>query len=171
MPRRGRRRYNSRPRIVQRTYKKVLNFAPSSHAAGLQIDNRLVTGTDANAIGQVTSTDAIVPTGSVIEEFVIQYGAVNLSAISNFHHFCIQYTVGTQTAFVPCNIVGGNTQRNQVLLQGMRSMNQNQNYNITMRYKIPRRFQRVKEGMFWVFSVLGTSATTDSLQVIYIVKL
>ncbi len=171
MPRHYRnRRRSSRPMSVTRSFKKVLNFAPSSHAAGLQVDNILVQGVDSATLGQTGATDGTVPTGSIVSEFVIQYAAVNLAAISNFHHFIIQYTIGSQSLFVPCNAAGGNNQRNQIMLQGMRSMNESQNYNITMRYKIPRKYQRVREGMFWTFSVLGTSATTDSLQVIYVVK-
>ncbi len=168
MPRHFRR---SRPRqVYAKTFKKVLNFAPSSHGAGVIVDNQLCLGTDAIAIGQTTPTDATVPTGSIIESFVVQYGAVNLSAISCFHHYAMQYTIGSQSLFVPPNLVGGNNQRNQVIKQNQHSMGQGQNYNVILRFKIPRKFQRIKEGMRWTFSSVATSAITDSIQVIYTVK-
>ncbi len=168
MPRHYRR--NSRPRIIQKTYKKVLNFAPTSHGAGVQVDNILVQGVDSVSPNQGSPTDPIVPTGSIITSFTIMYSAVNLAAAANFSHWVIQYTIGSQSLFVPCNLIGGNNQRNQVMKSGMSSMGEQQNYNVKLNFKIPKMFQRVKEGMFWTFSVLGTAAYTDSLQVIYKIR-
>ncbi len=165
-------RRRSRPqRTITRTYKKVLNFAPASHAAGLAVNNIIVQGVDSATLGQTGATDGTVPTGAIVEEVIIQYGVANLAAVACFHHFCIQYVVGSQSLFVPPNLVGGNNQRNQVLLQGMSSIGQGQNKQINLRYKIPRRFQRIKEAEQIVFSILGTTAITDSLQIIYIVKM
>ncbi len=164
--RRRRSMRRSQPRAVVQSFKKVLNFAPSSHASGLKVDFVLSLGTDSVAAGQTGVTDAAVPTGSIITEFVIQYSAANLAAVTLFQHISMQRLDTTQVTLSP-NVTGGSPQRNQVMFMGMRSIGQGQNMNWEIRYKVPKKFQRVKEGSFWVFTILGTAANIDSCQVIY----
>ncbi len=156
----------SQPRQVVQSFKKVLNFAPTSHASGLKVDSVLSLGTDSVAAGQTGPTDAAVPTGSVITEFVIQFAVSNLAAASCFQHISMQRLDTTQITISP-NVTGGSPQRNQVMFMGMRSVGKEQNMNWEFRYKVPKKYQRVREGSFWVFTTLATAATTDSVQVIY----
>jgi len=163
------RRRRSRPRMIQRTYKKVLNFAPISRPAATQIDFIAVTGTDAISPGQTTVTDATVPTGSIVEKITWQYSEVNLLAAANFTNIAVQYTVAGQTAIDP-RVVGGNPQRNQVLFQNLWTAGQGQNSNHKIEFNVPRKFQRVREGMIWTLSVISGGVKTDACQVIYTLK-
>ncbi len=156
----------SQPRAVIQSFKKILNFAPSSHGAGTKVDAVLSLGTDSVAAGQTGATDAAVPTGSIITEFIIQFGVANLAAVSCFQHISVQRLDTTQVTIAP-NVTGGSPQRNQVMFMGMRSIGEGQNMNWELRYKVPKKYQRVREGSFWVFTTLATVATTDSIQVIY----
>lgn len=165
MPYRRRRRM-SRPRSVVQTFKKVLNVAPASHAAAGTFSQALSVGQDSVAAGQTTAQDANVPTGSIITEFVIQYSFVNLVAIASFMHWSIQRIESGQGTIAP-NAVGGDPQRNQVHLQGQVCLGQNQNGNREIRFKVPKKYQRVKEGSQWVFRSTCDTIWTDALQVIY----
>ncbi len=164
MPRHYRRR--SAPQAIVQSFKKVLNFAPAGHSAGLKIDNVLALGTDSVAAGQTGVTDPAVPTGSIIKAFVIQYAVSNLVGVSAFQHISIQSLKPSQGSISP-NVVGGNPQRNQVYFQSMRVVGPNQNANYNFVFKVPKKYQRVREGDNWLFTVLNTAAVTDSLQVIY----
>ncbi len=166
MPRHFRSRRSAMPRTVVQSFKKVLNFAGSSHAASALIQRQLVIGTDSVAAGQTGPTDAQVPTGSVIKYIEIMYSGANLINIALFWHMSIQLLRGNQTQINPL-LVGGNIQRNQVFHQDMSSIGQTQIFNRRYRFKIPRRYQRVREGDQWIFNHVGDQILTDVVQVIY----
>ncbi len=166
MPYRRRRMARSRAPVVIQSYKKVLNFAAASRAAGVQIVHTLAIGTDSVAAGQTGPTDAVVPTGCVLKFIEIQYSVQNLVLISSFTHIGIEMLESGQTAVDP-RVVGGNPQRNQVFYQVVKSIGQNQNRDITLRFKIPKRFQRMREGRSWVFVYNPSTVVTDVTQVIY----
>ncbi len=164
----GRRvRRSSGPRAVIQSFKKVLNFAPTSHAAAADITFTAVVGTDSVAAGQTAITDTQVPTGSVVKYIEWQLSASNLVSINNFLHWSVQSLYGGQSAFIAANVVGGSNQRNQVFKQGLRVLGQNQNTNITIKFKIPRKFQRVREGGQWALQITADAVWTDACQVIY----
>ncbi len=165
MPRHFRRR-TSMMRPVIRSYKKVLNIAPASRAAAATISDPLVTGTDSISPGQTTVTDATVPTGAIVKFIEIHYCATNLVAISHFQSLTIQHLHSGQTGISPL-VVGGNPIRNQVHLQMHWSIGQFQNSTRVIKFKIPKRFQRVREGDSWNLVRLGSAVYADSVLVIY----
>ncbi len=168
MPFHRMRRRRSRPR--GRTYKKVLNFAPVSAGAGIQQDILLAVGTDSTAIGQVSPTDAVVPTGSKIAWFEIQYTVANLAAVFCHVNITIQNLLAGQVSISPI-LVGGNTQRNQVMHQGSRAIGQGQNMTWNVRYRVPPKMQRMREGSAWLFNTVGNVAVSQAVQIIYKVEL
>ncbi len=153
------------PRAVIQSYKKVLNFAPSSKGAGNTFDLMAV-GVDSIAAGQTGPTDANVPTGCVLKYIEIQTCLANLAAGAVFFHFIIQRTHAGQGA-LGGNGVGGTAQRNQVFFQKMVVIGFNQNGNFTFRFKIPRKFQRVREGDTWSFGTTSGGTHTSGTQIIY----
>ncbi len=152
--------------MMARTYKKVLNFAAVSTGAGVQFDYLLAKGVDSLTLGQSGATDATIPTGSKIQYIEIALADSNIVAAAAFVNLVIQYTLNAQS-LVPPNAVGGNPQRNQVLHQQLFVMGQNQNSNHLFRFKIPGKFQRIKEGMEWNVSTISTGSHVHAMQVIY----
>ncbi len=161
--RRGRR--SMTPRAIVQSYKKVLNFAPSSKSPGNTFDI-IATGVDSVAAGQTGVTDANVPTGCVIKFFEIQTAVQNLTGGALFLHFIIQRTHSGQSALAG-NIVGGNPQRNQVFFQKLVALGTDQNGNWLFRFKVPKKFQRVREGDNWSFGTTGDAVHSSSTQVIF----
>ncbi len=151
-------------------YKRVLNYAAASHAAGTKINFVIAVGIDSISNNQSGPTDTNVPTGNIIDYVEIQYGAINLAAVACFVHTSMQVLLTGQTATVAPNVVGGNPQRNQVFHQEMRSLGQGQNATFVYKWRVPKHIRRLKEGMTLAFTVLGTAATTDSCQIIYRTK-
>ncbi len=161
------RRRSMGPRTVIQTYKKVINEAPTSRAAGASINHVLSNGVDSLAQGQTGPSDALVATGSVITNFNINYCTMNLADTVCFLHFSVQQLRSGQANTINPNVVGGNPQRNQVFFQALRSVGPNQNMNIAINFKIPKKYQRVREGDFWFVTILGTAIHTDTIQTIY----
>ncbi len=168
MPYRRRRSMGRRssPRSVVQSFKKVLNYAGSSHSAGDRVNFTISIGTDSLAAGQTSVTDTAVPTGSVITSITVQYAITNLVNVTNFLHTSMQRVLPGQITIAP-NIIGGSNQRNQVHLQQMKSVGQSQNMYLSFTFKVPKGMQRVKEGAQWVFCVLNTAVSTDACQIIY----
>lgn len=166
MPYRRRRRAMRSTGNVIQSFKKVLNYAPASRAAAVKLDAPLVIGVDSIAAGQTSATDADVPTGSVVKFIEIQYATTNLVAIASHMHISIQHLRSGQSTIVP-NAIGGNPQRNQVHFQMLYSMGKEQNQNKVLRFKIPKKFQRVREGDQWMFTRIPDTIITDATQVVY----
>ncbi len=153
-------------RPVIQSYKKVLNFAPASHVAAAVISSVLSTGTDSVAAGQTSVTDAAVPTGSMIKFIEIQHAMNNPTSSPSFIHISLQHVRANQSDISPLT-VGGNSQRNQVHMQSMLTLGFNQSNNRTHKFRVPPRFQRVREGDRWIFNRSGDLLWNDALQVIY----
>ncbi len=168
MPRHYRRKMRPR-RVFGRSFKKVLNFAPASHGA-IKVDFQLVQGVDSATMGQSAPTDDVVPTGCTVDWIEIQYGVVNLTALSNFIHVSIQNLVSNQASTIDPALVGGNNQRNQVHHQEVRSCAPNQNMTFNLKFRVPKQLRRVREGSKWFFTVKGSNSYTDVCQVIYKMK-
>ncbi len=165
MRRRSFRRTRSLGTVVQ-SFKKVLDFAGASRAAAAKIDFILVTGDETVVAGQTAPTDSKVPTGSVVKYIEIHYAVSNLVNVTVKQDICIQYTRSGQTSINP-NAVGGNPQRNQVLYQRMFFVGTNQNNNPIYRFKIPSKFQRVREGDSWIFTTVGDVVHSNAMKAIY----
>lgn len=151
---------------VIQSFKKVLNFALTSRGAGAIIAFPVSIGQDSVAAGQTGVTDPNVPTGSIIKYFEITYTDVNLVAVSHTINWTIQQLHSGQSRIDP-RVVGGNPQRNQVFAQGLFSVGRDQNSTHIMKFKVPPKFQRVREGDTWDFAIVGLAVHADSCQIIY----
>lgn len=157
-------RRNGLGTVVQ-SFKKVLNHTPASlSTAAQQYD--LVVGVDSVAAGQTSSVDANVPTGSVIKSITIWWCQQNLANVAAFTHVTISQLRSGQSAISPTG-VGGNTQRNQVHHQDMFCVGFNQNVNRKMIIKIPKKFQRVREGDKWRLSTITDQVSTGGMMCLY----
>ncbi len=160
---RGSRRRSIAP-VVQ-SYKKVIFFAEASQASGFD-GLTIVKGVDGTAAAQTSATDTDVPTGSILKYFEVQFAISNLVSTPCYINCTIQYKLVGQTFLDPV-LVGGDKQRNQVLHMDMYSVGNNQNSNHKFKFKIPKQFQRVRDGMQWGV-VFRTNATINrQMQVIY----
>ncbi len=166
MPRHYRRRAMRMRAPPRNTYKKILDYAPSSHAASTKIPFPISVGVDSVAAGQTGVTDADVPTGSTLRVVTIMYTFANVTAGVIHNWWNIQLLRANQTVVNP-RVTGGNPQRNQVFQQSLRSVNVGQNMNYYLTFRIPKGFQRVREGDQWVFLSEGDAAWTDSCKIIY----
>ncbi len=164
-----RRRTRSTSRGITRTYKKVLNFAPISRPASTQVEYVAVTGVDSISPGQLGVTDSTVPTGAVVEWIIWQYSEVNLLAAASFTNIAVQLTLSGQTPIDP-RLVGGNAQRNQIFHQALWVAGQGQNSNHTIRFAVPKSYQRIREGMVWSLSMISSAVKSDACQIIYKLK-
>ncbi len=153
---------------MTKTYKKVLNFLSASFGAGFT-NEQLVSGVDAVAIGQTSNIDGNVPTGSRVKFIEVQFCISNLASIACYVNCSLQYILSSQGTVNP-DAVGGNTQRNQVLHQDLFVVGQNQNSTHKFKFKIPPKFQRVREGMKWFLVWSTTSSVNRSWQAIYKVE-
>ncbi len=126
----------------------------------------LAQGIDSVAAGQTSATDAGVPTGSVIKFIEVQFAANNATAAPCYLNCSLQYKLSTQAVVDP-RAVGGNPQRNQVLHMDMFSVGADQNSTHKFRFKIPKGFQRIREGMQWVLVWSNSASINRTVQVIY----
>ncbi len=165
---RGSRRGGS-PRPLVRTYKKVLNFAEASFTAG-QRSETLIEAKDSVALGQTNATDATVPTGARCRYFLVQMPITNSSSQTAYINCCIEYTLGGQSGIDP-DAVGGNSARNQVMHQSLFSVGFNQNSTHNFKIKVPKQFQRLREGMIWRLIWSNSNTINRRLQVIYKIEL
>ncbi len=161
----SRRRSSMRPRQVVQSYKKVILHASASFTAGFQ-QEVMSTGVDSVAAGQTSATDVNVPTGAVITNMEIQFAAANVAAAACFINANVQYVQNNQTLQDP-DTIGGNPQRNQVLYTKLYSVGEGQNSTFIIKFKIPKKFQRVREGMSWLFVWNNSASITRKMQVIY----
>ncbi len=152
-------------RPVIQSYKKVLDI-PLTTQPTSTVPVTMVLGEDSVAAGQTSATDPDVPTGSVIKYIEIMYSCVNLVAVAMSHHICIQYVLSGQSAIAP-DAVGGNAQRNQVLLEALMVMGKDQNNNRKFKFRIPKKYQRIREGTKWIFTTKGSAVYTDAIKIIY----
>ncbi len=165
MPRFNRRRRSSIKTVIQ-SFKKVINVAPTSRLAATTIGDNITVGTDSVAAGQTGPTDAAVPTGSVLKFIEIQFTVGNLVLVNDFVHWALGLYHSGQTPPSPI-VIGGSPLRNQIHRQGMFTVGQQQNSTHVIKFKIPPRFQRVREGDFWQFTRNYSAVSTDALQIIY----
>lgn len=153
-------------RPVIQSFKKVINHAPASITAGTNTQYTVSNGVDSVAAGQTSAIDFNVPTGALIKYIEFQYVAQNLVNIANFVSVAIQQTRTGQSAVAPLG-VGGSAQRNQVFHQDYLCVGLNQNVNRTYKFKVPKRFQRVREGDQWKMSVNNSAIITGACQIVY----
>ncbi len=161
---RGSRR-RSGPKAVVQSFKKVILFVDASYGAGFN-NQVIVTGIDSVAAGQTGKTDTNVPTGSIVRFFEVQFAANNATGVPAYINCTIQYILSGQN-FVDPDLIGGHAQRNQVLHMDLFSVGQNQNSTHKFKFKIPPKFQRVREGMKWAMVWGNTASINNKTQIIY----
>ncbi len=163
---RGSRR-RSMPRQVVQSFKKVMNDAAVSSAGGSTKQFTLAVGTDGVVVGQSSAVDPNVPTGCLIKAFRLQVGFQNLAAAAAANiHVSIMKLHSEQTNVVP-NLVGGNSRRNQVFYQALKMIADGTAINMDMLFKVPKRFQRMREGDVWRFLWLNSDTVSYVGQCIY----
>ncbi len=161
---RGGRRGSMRPVIM--TFKKVLDYAPASRTVDTVHQFNIAAGVDSVAAGQTTPTDVNVPTGSMVRFVEIQFSASNLVSQSEYFWATIQIK-HTGQGVVSGRVVGGNPQRNQVFRQLQFQLGQNQSSNHVWKWKVPPKFQRLREGDVMVFTLESDVAHNSAVQIIY----
>ncbi len=144
----------------------VVNEAPASLAANTNRVMEIATGVDSKAAGQTTTIDTDVPTGSVLKYIDIRFSISNLVLVAMFCHLLVWQKRTGQGSINP-NAVGGNPLRNQVFHQDMFMVGQNQNTNRTIRFKIPKQFQRVRDGSEWQLVVRAHQTNNNAAQFVY----
>ncbi len=149
----------------RRTFKKVLNFSEASFTAGFRGET-IALGVDAIGAGQTTATDGNIPTGSRLKFFEIQMPVTNAVDQTAYINCSIQLGLGGQSVIDP-DAVGGNTQRNQVFHQDLFSVGFNQNSTHKFKVKIPAKYQRMREGMFWSIVWSNSNSVNRRLQIVY----
>lgn len=146
------------------SYKQVINQPEASRAANVTHSQVLTLGVDNYTGPSANKTE--VPTGALVKYIEIQFAPVNLVSVANNCHISIELLRSGQTVTNPRS-VGGDPQRNQVHYQMLYNLAQNQNENRVVKFKVPPRFQRVREGDSWTFNRITTAVFTDTIQVIY----
>ncbi len=146
------------------SYKQVSIDGPTSRAAAADIAHTIVKGID-NYDGP-TANNNEVPTGAKISSFTLMACFSNLVAVSLLTHFDVQFIRSGQSNVTP-GAVGGNPQRNSIINTKMFFTGKEQNTNFSMRVKVPRIFQRVREGDLWKIIYNGSATYTSATQAIY----
>ncbi len=137
----------------------------ASFSAGNNIET-LAKGVDSLTSGQTSSTDGNVPTGSIIKYIEVQFAANNPTAAAGYITCSIQYRLDGQ-GFIDPSVVGGNPQRNQVLHMDLFAVAQDQNSTHKFRFKVPKQFQRIRDGMLWALVWNNNITVNRRILVIY----
>ncbi len=157
----------SRPRSVIRTAKYIVVSGPTAEAGGTQVIS-MVLGADNAVLGQTGVTDVTVPVGARIEKIEIFMPKINLGAVSNFCTWSVQRTVSGQSVISPI-LAGGSPLRKNIILTGCVGMGENQNNSLHIKFRIPKRFQRVGDADAWQIVNNNSSVMTSFYYIIYTV--
>ncbi len=159
-------RRSTRMAPVIQSYKKVINHAPASIAAASNNILEASTGEENAVVGQTSPVDVDVPTGAVIKYIEFQISLNNIVENPAFAHVLIMQKLSGQGNLSP-NVVGGNPLRNQVFHQDLFAVAANQNVNRVYKFKVPKKFQRVREGATWQLIMQCNQAVSMAGQFIY----
>ncbi len=126
----------------------------------------LAKGVDDETLGQSSATDNSVPTGVKIRQFNIMTCWGSITGVSTFLHWSIQRLSSSQNAIDP-TAVGGNPLRTNVMMQGMICIGDKQNATLDIKYKVPKKFWRIKDGDRWMLTTKSSTNVDTVKQVIY----
>lgn len=160
----SRRGSGTRLGTVIQSIKQIKQEAPAGLAAGVQNNFNIVKG-----VADYTGPDANnfeVPVGCVIKSINIQLAFQNLVNIAAFYWVSVQHVRSGQSVIDP-RTAGGDPQRNQVFKQIFGCVGLNQNVNLKFQFKIPGKFQRVRDGDFWTVTLECDQVSTQAGQFIY----
>ncbi len=146
------------------SYKQVSVDGPASRAAATNISHQLLIGVD-NYSGP-TANNNEVPTGAKVMSMFIMMTFSNLVSVSALLHLHIQCTRAGIVIITP-GAVGGNTARNTVIHTDMFFIGKEQNTRILLRLKIPRIYQRIREGDQFFLVYRADAVFASATQVIY----
>ncbi len=138
---------------------------PASYAAGFN-NQIFLTGVDSVAAGQTGVVDGDVPTGSIFKYVEVQFCASNVVSTAIFVNCTLQYKLAGQPLVDP-ELVGGSAQRNQVLHQDKFTVGADQNSTHKFKFKIPKQFQRIREGVQWSLTWSNNGTINNTTQIIY----
>ncbi len=154
------------PRGSTRSAKYIVQSGPSTEAAGV-IAVSIAVGTDNATLGQTGPTDVAVPVGSKITKIEMFMPKVNLgAATADFVTWSLQRTQTGQAIVNPISQAGNPLRRN-VLLTGNLGLGAGQNNNLHIKYKIPKKYQRIGDGDVWNVVNNNGLATSAFYQFIY----
>ncbi len=162
--RRGRTRRRTMGMNPIQSIKQVSVDGPASRAAATTIAHDFVVGVD-NFTGPGAGNNA-VPTGAKIMSIIIFAVFTNLVSVSSLLHLNVQMRRAGIAGVTP-GTVGGAAQRNTVIFTDMKFLGQNQNSNFVYRLKIPKLFQRIREGDTWEIRYRTDTVFASATQVIY----
>ncbi len=161
---RGRRRRPSMQPVI-RSYKKIIDLVSASYTTGFS-NFPMALGTDSVSAGQTSGVDVAVPTGCILKYIELKFVINNAVAAPIFINTSTMMVLAGQSAIDP-RAVGGVGSRNQVIHQDLFGIGQDQNFTRTMKIRIPKRFQRMKEVMSWVFSWSTDGSVQFAAKAIY----
>ncbi len=146
---RNRRRSRSMALTPINSYKQITVDGPASRAAATTIFHRIVRGVD-NYSGPSAANDE-VPTGAKIFSILVFACFTNLVGISSLLHLNVNMLRAGAPSPTP-GVVGGFAGRNTVVMTQMKFLGKDQNSNFMWRIKVPKVFQRIREGdEFFIF--------------------
>ncbi len=149
------------------SFKQITVDGPASRAAATNILHRFVVGVD-NYTGPSAANDE-VPTGAKVMSATLFLSFSNLVAVSALLHYHIQCQ-RTGSPIITPGAQGGSPSRNTVIHTGMLFIGKEQNTNFQIQLRIPRIFQRIREGdqFFIVYRVDAVFASaTQALYKFY----
>ncbi len=154
------------PRGSTRSAKYIVQQAGASAGAGTEVVS-FASGQDNTTLGQTGATDKAIPVGSKVVLFDIRMPKVNLGAgTANFIHWSIQRTVSGQSVINPIS-ASGNALRKNILLSGVVGLGAGQNNSLHVRYKVPKKFQRIGDGDVWQIVNNNGLAVSTIYEIVY----
>ncbi len=157
-------------RPVVRTAKYIVVSGPSSEAAAVVVIS-MALGTDNATLGQTSVTDIAIPVGAKITSMEIFMPKINLVAgAANFCTWSIQRTVTGQSIVNPL-IAGGSPLRKNIILTGVVGMGAGQNNQLHVKFRVPKKFQRVGDGDAWSLVTNNFDVVSTLYYIIYKVQM
>lgn len=154
-----------RPRV--HTFKKIIYHAEASVAAATKNDFEIAKGVDDVNPKQATNIDTDVPTGSTITDIYVWLTQTNLVSVANTSAVTMQMVQAGQAGTVNPFSMGGNSQRNQIYKTKFHMLGKDQNVNTAWHFKVPRKYQRMREGQIWRLTTNCTQIRTEACMAIY----
>lgn len=156
--------YRKLARVPVQSFKQIGIDGPASRAAATNIVSTLSNGLD-NYAGP-TANNYEVPTGAIIKSINVQCCLMNLvSQVTNVV-VSLQLKRDGQSVVTP-NAQGGNAGRNRVFYTKQLFIGKDQQNNLEWNFKIPKKYQRVRETDQWSLVMRGDTVFSSVVQWIY----
>ncbi len=146
------------------SYKQITVDGPASRAAATNISHTVLVGVD-NYTGPSAANNE-VPTGAKVMSVLVMACFTNLVTISALLHLNFQCVRAGIVGITP-GVIGGQTNRNTVIFTAMKFLGKDQNSNYMWLIKIPRIYQRVREGDAWNITYRNDAVFASATQAIY----